>query len=190
MKRLLLSILIIFSILNANQVQAAKSQNISGEKFLDLCRNGTAQEIINAINSGANVNAKDDDGTTAFMIASAVNKDSEVINALIKAGADVNAKTSFGGTALMSAAAVNSPEIVNILLSAGADVNAKNYHDLTALMYAASNSEYPEIINMLINSGADVKARDQSGKSALDYARNNENLKGSEALKRLEELSK
>lgn len=99
----------------------------------------------------------------------------------------------------MLAVKSNNLEIVNALLKAGADVNAKNtasfkgillpHYGKTALIYAAEKST-PEIINALINVGADVNAIDNKHYKAIDYARNNEKLKGSNVLKRLEELSK
>ena len=47
-----------------------------------------------------------------------------------------------------------------------------------------------EIINILIDAGADVKIKNYFGKMAVDYAREEEELKGTNALKRLEELSR
>nr|WP_315102032.1 hypothetical protein [uncultured Fretibacterium sp.] len=40
---------------------------------------------------------------------------------------------------------------------------------------------------MLLEAGADAKAKSNEGKTALDYARENEALKGTQALKLLEE---
>ena len=143
------------------------------------------------VNTGADVHAKDKYGMTALMLAAKYNPNPEVLNGLLKAGADVNAKDNASMTALM-AAAENNPnlEIINALLKAGADVNAKGMNDLTALMRAVRNNSNPEIINILLKAGADVHAKDEGGKRAVDYARKNEKLKGTDALKRLEELSK
>ena len=113
------------------------------------------------------------------------------IIAAIDNGANVNAKDNKGRTALMAAAARNkNPEVVNALLRTGADVNAKNDGSWTALMYAVYNNNNYKIVNALLKAGADVKNKDNDGKTALDYARENEKLKDTNALKRLEELSK
>ena len=61
---------------------------------------------------------------------------------------------------------------------------------MTALMYAAMGNTNPEVIRVLLDAGADGKARDKNGKTAFDYAQDNEKLKGTDALRKLEEASK
>jgi len=61
---------------------------------------------------------------------------------------------------------------------------------MTALMYAAWENPNPEVVVTLLKAGADVKAKSYSGKTAFDYAQDNEKLKGTDALKQLEEASK
>ena len=60
------------------------------------------------IQDGANVNAKNDTGTTPLMIAAGNNPNPEVLKGLIEAGADVNAKDKDGDTPLMIVAYNNS----------------------------------------------------------------------------------
>ena len=116
----------------------------------------------------------------------------EAITVLIKAGADVNAKSNDGFTPLLTAAKDNkNPEVITILVEAEADVNAKNKDGKTPLMLAADYNTNPEaIITTLLQHGADPRIKDNTGKMAIDYARNNEKLKNTEALRRLEEVSK
>ena len=292
--RRFLSIIIIFSIIVASPALGAKArkprkaQKITDAQFLEICRNGTEQEIIKALKSGANpnakenvfgstalmwaidnnypeavkalirananvnardklgrtalmllldeaqpnvefikillkagadVNAKDDSGT--YVIMWAVLHTPEIMNIILKAGAKLNVLTNSGSNVLMEAVKGENPEIVKMLIKEGINVNAKNKDGMTALMYAARDSN-KEVINILIDAGADdvtdndgrtaliyaalvdspdnvnalidagayVKARDKNGKMAIDYARENDKLKGSDALKRLEELSK
>ena len=71
----------------------------------------------------------------------------------------------------------------------GADVNAKDNNGWTALFWATRYGN-AKTINILIDAGADVKIKDNSGYMAVDYARGDKKLKGTTALKRLEELSR
>jgi ankyrin repeat protein len=48
----------------------------------------------------------------------------------------------------------------------------------------------PEVITVLLKAGADGTAKDSMGKTAFDYAKNNEKLKGTDAIRQLEEASK
>ena len=146
-------------------------------------------ESVNAlIKAGADVNAKGKDGGTALM-AAAIFGHTGNVNALIKAGADVNAKDNTGWTALMGAAIWGRTENVNALIKAGADVNAKSNDGYTALMWAAEYG-YAEAIKVLLNAGADVNIRDKYGNRAVDYARKKQELKGTDALRLLEERSR
>ena len=65
------------------------------------------------------MNAKDNDGYTALMVA-AVKNDADVARLLIAAKADVNAKTNGGSTALMIAAMENAADVARLLRDAGA----------------------------------------------------------------------
>ena len=57
-------------------------------------------------------------------------------------------------------------------------------------MVAAGWNFNPEVLNVLLKAGADVNEKDKNGRRAVDYARGNKRLAGTDALKRLEELSK
>ena len=164
-------------------------KRISDQQFLEMCKEGNTQGVIEAIKSGANVNAEYNRDLTALILA-AVFGHTEIVKALIQAGADINAKDNLGSTALMEAVGGGHTEIVKALIKAGADDLTDN-EGKTALICAAE-SEYsnPETVNALIDAGSNVKQKDNSGQTALDYARNNPNFKGTDALKRLEELSR
>ena len=153
----LLSALLVFSVMFAFPALGAP---LSDEDFIAVCSKGVEQDIINAINDGANVNAKAKSGGATPLILAVSRGRTEVVNALIKAGADVNAADSTGNTALIMAAwTLNSKiEIINALLQAGADVNAKDkFSGGTALMTAVANQDV-EIVNALIKAGANVNA--------------------------------
>jgi ankyrin repeat protein len=56
--------------------------------------------ITELLKAGADINARDEEGRTALMIAAKYNKDPEVIAVLLKAGADARVKDNSGHTAL------------------------------------------------------------------------------------------
>ena len=126
--------------------------------FLDAIEKGDALAFYSLLGSGADVNAKKDNGTTAVMVA-ANNDRPEFLKALISRGADVNAKNNFGNTALINAAASGQVEMVRDLLIAGANVKAKNESGWTALKFAlksahAREENYQQVIGLLRAYGA------------------------------------
>ncbi len=95
--------------------------------FFELVKTGTSQSVQAAIKRGAKVDARDNNGWTQLMWATAFNQNPEVITTLLAAGADPKAHARYGtgGTPLMLATMYNqNPEMITLLLKAGADINA------------------------------------------------------------------
>ena len=97
---------------NQNLIEAVRARNLQSVK-----------EILKA---GADVNAADDGGYTALMLAALFGLE-DMVEFLISQGADVNAATGWGATALTRAAQDGKKEIVELLLSSSADVNKQEY---------------------------------------------------------------
>ena len=72
--------------------------------FLHLVATGTPSQVMEAIEAGADLNARDKDGATPLMIACMRNQNAEVVSTLLKAGADGKAKDNRGLTAIDYAA--------------------------------------------------------------------------------------
>ena len=87
---------------------------MSDKKFLRVCKSGNARQVEEAIMNSANVNAKDNDGNTALMMA-AENGYTETADLLLMHGADVNARTNDRRTALTLAKINGRTEIVSLL---------------------------------------------------------------------------
>ena len=137
-------------------------------EIVDAAKRGDQATLRSLIEKRANVNAADNDGTTALHWASYHN-DLEAAALLIKAGARVNAANDLGATPLWTAAQNGSERMVSRLLIAGANPNAKLLLGETVLM-VASRSGYPAIVEELIAEGADVNARAARGQTALMWA--------------------
>jgi ankyrin repeat protein len=111
---------------------------------------GDSKAIESLIKGGADVNAKDQKGWTALMMAAgacwndfplALARWDDIVKRLLVAGADVNARNREGETPLMIAATCGDLQIVTSLIAEGADVNARTDKGCTALTYSAySNS--------------------------------------------------
>eukprot|EP00757_Euglenozoa_sp_SAG-D1_P022366 gene22366-8885_t len=70
------------------------------------------------LQAGADIEAKDQDGWTALLIA-CHNGHSDVVEMLLQAGADIEAKDQHGWTALMEACHYGHSNVVEMLLQAG-----------------------------------------------------------------------
>ena len=130
------------------------------KQFLDIAKEASEAEIIEAIHGGANVNARDSCGSTA-LICAAKKGYLEAVKALIEAGAHLSWE------ALMFAAKNGHVEAVNALIRAGASL--KNPDGWTALMYAEEKG-HAEVINALIEAGA-TPSRDYDRIFSKDFRR-------------------
>ncbi len=150
---------------------------------------GTASEVKAALAAGADPGAHEDSlGDTPLHRAARDNSNPSVIKALIEGGADPGARNRKGFTPLHKAARNANPSVITALIEAGADPGARGGRGgFTPLHSAAVKSSIPSVILALIEAGADPAARDEYGKTPFDYAKNNEDLKGTDAYRLLNE---
>ena len=92
---------------------------VAAQDFLSIVEDGSPSEVQAAIDDGANVNVRGDNGETPLMWAAFGNGKSEVLELLINAGADVSVRAEGGVTPLMAAAGNNNPEVIERLIDAG-----------------------------------------------------------------------
>jgi len=150
-------------------IVAAKMRD---EEFFNLCRRGSPAEIRAAIESGANINARDKkEGYTIFQWTVWNNPDPEAAEVLLKAGANPKTRDKTGMTPLHSAARHNpNPEVIKFLLRNGADVRAVSDEGLTPLHRAAQYNSNPEVVRLLAASGADANAKSRRAETPLHAA--------------------
>jgi hypothetical protein len=122
-------------------------------------------KIKDLINSGADANAKREDGWTPLMFVSAIGN-KEIANLLIDKGANINEKNNQGQTPLFFAAHWGQAELVNILIEKGANINAQ-MADGRSVLTEAIDMNRVEIAKVLIVRGADVNLKSKNGRTAL-----------------------
>ena len=175
MKRIALFMVCIFLLPAIFAEASTKEKNV---QLIKAAERGNLTEVQDALNNGADVNAKNPFGLTALMMASYCGYTNgnyaEVVKLLLDKGADVNIKNDKGITALMEASSggnaekvknsafkialteapsVGYVEVVKLLLAKGADVNLKNSKGETALMIAKDKGK-TEIVGILERAGA------------------------------------
>ena len=84
--------------------------------------NTSAAVLEVLLGAGAELEARDENGSTPLMWAASNSESQEVIGSLISAGADLEARDNGGWTALMHAVSFSeTADVAQVLLDAGAD---------------------------------------------------------------------
>ncbi|HEY5568320.1 MAG TPA: ankyrin repeat domain-containing protein [Gammaproteobacteria bacterium] len=131
----------------------------SNETLVAAAKSQATAAALSALSEGADVDAREADGTTALHWAAHYD-DLELVRALIAAGADVSLTNDYGATPMSEAAVVGNVAVLEALLEAGADVDSPNAEGQTALMIVARTSNL-EAARLLLEHGAKVDAREQ-----------------------------
>jgi ankyrin repeat protein len=140
------------------------------ERLLRASRSHDLADAQRLINEGANVDGRDQSGSTALMNA-AMKNDPEMVELLLSCGADVNLKDDIEWTALHYAAQNYCCEIAEKLIAGGAEIDPQDAHGNTPLAKAVFNSQgRGELISLLLKSGADAWRVNKYGVSPLGLA--------------------
>ena len=127
----------------------------------DAARQADWAAVRTLLEAGADVDARQGDGSTALHWAS-YRDNREIAALLIRAGTAVDAANDLGVTALWAACENRSPALVKILLEAGADPNVALPFGETPLMTAARAGD-ADVVGQLLAAGADVDAATEAG---------------------------
>jgi hypothetical protein len=130
--------------------------------------NKDLSKVLDIVKKTGNVDAKNDHGLTALMVATS-NNFHKVVDALLYAKADPNLVDGNKLTALHRAATLRDPYITKLLIDHGANINAKDKTGLTPL-HKAIIYHNSAVVKLLIDSGADIYAKDVIGRTPLKFA--------------------
>jgi len=141
-------------------------------ELLDVARHGSIEDCAKLLKNGMSVNATDDTGQTALMVAARTNRH-DIAQYLIENGADVNMSSASGVTALHYAALENGVQMAQLLLRNNAKVDATMqysstdgnfdrkplvwvYTGATPLLIAVESGN-TKVVSVLINAGANTR---------------------------------
>ncbi len=138
----------------------------------DLLNTVLAGDVAKAaalLKSGADINARNEEGATALMLA-AGNGNLEMVEMLLQAGAEVDATDARSWTALFKALFNYEqnrgfPDVVSALIDAGADIEHQIAYGTRPLMIAAGYGE-ARVVEILLLAGVDVGATNEGGRTA------------------------
>jgi ankyrin repeat protein len=149
--------------------ETKRPETTNDRRLVEAVKAGNAAAATALLRQRVNVNAPEEDGTTALHWA--VRRDDvELADKLIRAGADVTAANRYGITALYLACVNGSAVTIERLLKAGADANWTDGEGQTALMTAARTGSV-DAVKVLLAHGAAVDARERwRGQTASMWA--------------------
>ncbi len=127
---------------------------MSGMQLHSAAEQNDAALVARLLAEGAEIDARDDSGATALLVACHVNA-VDAARVLIEAGADVNAKDNIDDSPYLYAGARGHLEILKMTLAHGADLKSVNRYGGTALI-PASERGHVETVRTLIEAGTDV----------------------------------
>ncbi|MBE1204670.1 ankyrin repeat domain-containing protein [Aminobacter carboxidus] len=154
MNRLLLKIASVLAFAAMSWIGPAAGENMLERELQVSASKGDAVAIRDLLARGAGIDARDDGGRTALLLATHANQ-VDAAKVLIDAGADVNAKDTINDSPYLYAGARGHLEILKMTLAHGADLKSTNRYGGTALIPAAERG-HVETVRTLIEAGVDV----------------------------------
>jgi ankyrin repeat protein len=137
--------------------------------LVDAVKSGDKATILALLDSRADVNSAEADGTTALAWAARLDE-LDLAERLLRAGANVTAANRYGITPLYLACVNGNAAMIEKLLQAGADANAVWTEGETPLMTVARGGNV-EAAKVLLAHGAQVKATEPvHGQTPLMWA--------------------
>ncbi len=133
--------------------------------------NGNLEKVKSIIDSGIDINSKDDHGYTALIEASKYGH-YDIVKYLITSKAEIDLQGWHCYTALAFATERGHLEIAKMLIDAGANINAIDDENNTCFSKTAENGNI-EIAKLLIDHGVNIASVDDVGRTPFQYAAEN-----------------
>ena len=153
---------------------AAEPQSpLSADDLTALVRSGSAAEVAQALQHGADVNSLNRDKRTALMEAVMWGVDDAVVSAVLAGSVDLNTR-GWNGTAALHWVGWHEKSrasTIPLLVAAGADPAATDAGGQTALHTVMRLRDRPEFVTALLAAGVQLNQTDHDGWTALDHAR-------------------
>ena len=138
--------------------------------LVEAAKQADAAAVRALLQTGADVNAREVDGTTGLHWA-AYHDDPELVDVLVRAGAKAGASNRYGVTPLWLATINGNAAIVERLLDAGADARAARADNGETTLMIAARAGHVEVMKVLLDHGANVNAvESHRGQTALMWA--------------------
>ena len=150
-------------------------------ELLQSAEKGDLASVQGLVKKGANIEGKDQSGSTPLMIAVG-NADAAMVKFLLDRGATVDTRNADGTNALIEAAQMGCVSIVELLLQKRTDQRTLNEAIFRAIEYQpmilyrepgklAGPPEhvdpFVETVKLLLDKGADINARNEEGRTFL-----------------------
>ena len=137
-------------------------------KMITAAAKGDKQTVIDCLNKGAKINAKNKARWTALGYAIRY-KQKDILELLVEKGADVNKTVNTGNSPLYVALMTNNIPFADYLISKGAKIDKKDYSGMTTLAWAAKYNNIA-VVKYLVEHGADVNSKNTNARTVLDVS--------------------
>lgn len=147
-------LLVLFLSACQSNLEKEEVQNMDRE-LIEYAEQGNTELVEQLLQSGANINATNEQGRTAVMAATYRNH-VETVEALIQAGADINIRDHQRNNVFLYAGAEGMAEILQLAIEADADVTLTNRYGGTALIPASERGHVEIVRQLLTQTNVDV----------------------------------
>ncbi|MFB4314180.1 ankyrin repeat domain-containing protein [Actinomadura sp. 21ATH] len=147
-------------------VKVKRSPSQADRVLLDAARSGDAAAVVGAIEAGAGVEARDEDGRSALLLAALYDR-VEAGRVLVGLGADVNAQDARRDSPWLVTGVTGSVEMMRVLLPGEPDLTLTNRFGGVSVIPASERGHVGYVRAVLAETSIDVNHVNDLGWTAL-----------------------